>query len=155
MSKKTTDVSAAIQKDFNLFLLVMPTTFAFAKFPPLDCFFGEYKSNPALKSLFTQKINNIVTDYPLFGFIEVGDLKSAVLCGEGLWRWKLYDFMQNKNNEALMKLKQTVQYLSVVNDKRPFKVNVAKNIFAENEPILFDAQLYNASFEMSIRPMWT
>jgi hypothetical protein len=150
---KYNDVSAAIQKDFNLFLLSDATTSAFAKFPPLDCFFGEYKSNPALKSLFTQKINNIVTDYPLFGFIEVGDLKSAVLCGEGLWRWKLYDFMQNKNNEAFYEIvNKTVQYLSVVNDKRPFKVNVAKNIFAENEPILFDAQLYNASFEMLNTP---
>lgn len=150
---KYNDVSAAIQKEFNLFLLNEATISAIAKFPPLDCFFGEYKSNPALKSLFTQKINNIVTDYPLFGFVEVGDFKTAVLCGEGLWRWKLYDFMQNKNNDAFFEIvNKTIQYLSVVNDKRPFKVNVAKTIFAENEPILFDAQLYNASFEMLNTP---
>ena len=150
---KYNDVSPAIQKDFNLFLLSDATLDAIAKFPPLDCFFGEYKASPAFKPLFNQKINNISTDYPLMGFVEVGDLKSAVLCGEGLWRWKLYDFMQNKNNEAFYEIvNKTVQYLSVVNDKRPFRVNVSKNIFAENEPILFDAQLYNASFEMLNSP---
>jgi hypothetical protein len=57
--------------------------------------------------------------------------------------------MQNKNNEAFQEIvNKTIQYLSVETDKRPFRVNAAKTIFADNEAIQFDAQLYNANFEM-------
>lgn len=146
---KYNNVTPTINKDFTLFTLSENTQNAIVKFPPLSVFYGDYKSNPTAKTLFNQKINAVNTDYPLLCFGENGEQKNAILCGEGLWRWKLYNFMQNKNNEAFQEIiNKTIQYLSVETDKRPFRVNAAKTIFADNEAIQFDAQLYNANFEM-------
>lgn len=59
----------------------------------------------------------------------------------------------NKNQEATDELiNKTVQYLSVKGDKRPFRVSLPKNIFQDNEAITFDAQLYNANYELVNAP---
>jgi hypothetical protein len=146
---KFNDVSTFYNQDFSLFTISEPTLESLKKWPPLVTFFGEIKSSPAASTLFYQSINAIKTDYPLLSFMQEEQPKVAVLLGDGIWRWKMYDFLQNKNNDGFNEIiNKIVQYLSVVNDKRPFKVNTAKMLFAENEPILFDAQLYNANFEM-------
>lgn len=148
-TNKFNDATAYYNSDFSLFALSENTLNALAKFPPLYCFFGDYKTNPSGKNLFTQKINNVKTDFPMWGFIDDNDIKSGLLCGEGIWRWKLYDFLQNQNNDAFNEIvNKTVQYLAVINDKRPFRVNLSKNVFDENEAVNMDAQLYNASFEL-------
>lgn len=150
---QTNDVSAVWQSDFPLFTLSESTQQAIAKFPPLQSPFGNYKAGAAAKSLLTQKINNVATDYPLWIFADQLENKIAVIAGEGLWRWRMYDFLQNKNHEAFDELiNKTVQYLAVKADKRPFRVTIAKNIFADNEQVQFDAQLYNANFEMINSP---
>jgi hypothetical protein len=152
-SNKFNDVSPNHSKYFSLFVLSEQTLTALNKFPPLSCFFGDYKSNPSVRVLFNQKINNVKTDFSLMGFIDDNDVKHAILSGEGLWRWKLYDFLQNQNNDAFNEIvSKTIQYLAVVSDKRPFRVNVAKSVFDENEAINMDAQLYNASFELVNTP---
>jgi hypothetical protein len=61
----------------------------------------------------------------------------------------LFDFLQHQNHDLFDELLgKTVQYLSLKEDKRRFRVTPTKNIFNENEPILFDAELYNESFEL-------
>ena len=152
-SNKFNDVSPNHSSDFSLFVLSEQTLTALNKFPPLSCFFGDYKSNPSVRALFNQKINNVKTDFPLMGFIDDNDVKHAILSGEGLWCWKLYDFLQNQNNDAFNEIvSKTIQYLAVVSDKRPFRVNLAKSVFDENDAINMDAQLYNASFELVNTP---
>lgn len=146
---KFNDVSPFYNQDFSLFTLSEFTLESLKKWPPLVTFFGDIKSSPAASTLFYQSINGIKTDFPLISIMQEENRKSALVLGDGLWRWKMYDFLQNKNSDAFNEIiNKMVQYLSVVNDKRPFKVNTAKMLFAENEPILFDAQLYNANFEM-------
>jgi len=146
---KFNDVTATVAKDFSLFTLSDRTIQTIGKLPPFVCFFGDFTANPSSKILLHQKINNVDTDFPLWLFNESGDTKFGVICGEGLWRWRLYDFEMNKNQEATNELiNKTIQYLSVKSDKRPFRVNLQKNIFQDNEAIAFDAQLYNANFEL-------
>lgn len=143
------EVTANVAKDFSLFTLSDKTLQVIPKLPPFSSFFGEYIANPASKILLHQKINSVETDFPLWLFNESGDEKFGVLCGEGLWRWRLYDYLMNKNQDATNELiNKTVQYLSVKTDKRPFRVNLPKNIFQDNEAITFDAQLYNANYEL-------
>ncbi len=146
---KFNDVTATVAKDFSLFTLSDKTAQTIGKLPPFTCFFGEFNANPSSKILLHQKINNVETDFPLWLFNETGDTKFGIICGEGLWRWRFYDFMMNKNQDATNELiNKTIQYLSVKSDKRPFRVNLQKNIFQDNEAITFDAQLYNANFEL-------
>ena len=146
---KFNDVTATVAKDFSLFTLSDKTIQTIGKLPPFYCFFGDFNANPSSKVLLHQKINNIDTDFPLWLFNESGDVKFGIICGEGLWRWRFYDFEMNKNQDATNELiNKTIQFLSVKSDKRPFRVNLQKSIFQDNEAITFDAQLYNANFEL-------
>ncbi|MCW3127707.1 MAG: hypothetical protein JWO03_3365 [Bacteroidetes bacterium] len=146
---KFNDVTAKVSKDFNLFTVSDATQQSITKLPPLQCFFGEFKVNGASQTLLSQRINNVETDYPLWMFADQLDSKIGIIAGEGVWRWRLYDYMQNKNFDAFNEvMNKTVQYLAVKGDKRPFRVNLPKNIFQDNEAVTFDAQLYNANYEM-------
>ncbi len=150
---KFNEVTASAAKDFSLFTLSDKTLQTIPKLPPFSCFFGEYNSNPSSKILLHQKINSVETDFPLWLFNETGEQKLGIISGEGLWRWRLYDYMVNKNQGATNELiNKSVQYLSVKSDKRPFRVNLSKNIFQDNEAISFDAQLYNANYELINAP---
>ena len=147
------DVTAKGSKDFNLFTISETTQQAITKLPPLSCFFGDYRITGASQVLLSQRINNVETDYPLWMFADQLDSKIGIIAGEGVWRWRLYDYMQNKNFDAFNELmNKTVQYLAVKGDKRPFQVSLPKNIFQDNEAVTFDAQLYNANYELVNTP---
>lgn len=152
-SSRLNDVTARVNKDFNLFTVSDATQQAITKFPPLQCFFGEFKVNGASQVLLSQRINNVETDFPLWMFADQLDSKIGIIAGEGIWRWRMYDYMQNKNFDAFDEIvNKTIQYLAVKGDKRPFRVNLPKNIFQDNEAVTFDAQLYNANYEMVNTP---
>lgn len=121
--------------------------------PPVRSRFGEYEAAPAAQVLMQQQIGSVETNYPLMLLGEVNRQKTAVLTAEGIWRWRLFDYMKDNNNETLSAfISKTVQYLAVKEDKRKFRVNQRKKIFNENENITFDAELYNNSYELINEP---
>jgi hypothetical protein len=146
------DVYPSVSNGFSLFTFSELLTDKIKEWPPLTSPFGVYSSKAGASALLNQKIGSIVTNQPLIVFNEQGNYKSVVLGGEGLWRWRLADYNTNGNhdlsNELILK---TVQYLSVKDDKSPFKVNV-KNAFKENESVVFDAELYNESGQLTNVP---
>ncbi len=147
------EVGGLFNKSFSLFTVSQTTVDAISKFPPIAVAFGNFAANPASQTLLFQRINNVSTDFPLITFFEAGETKAGVICGEGIWRWRLYDFMQNKSHNATNEIiGKTVQFLCVKADKRPFRVSLPKTIFNDNEPITFDAQLLNANFELVNTP---
>jgi len=120
-----------------------------ANLPPITTPFGEYAAGPNSVVLLKQKIGSISTDYPLLVIEQSKAVKRAVFAGEGLWRWKLYDFQPDNQHETIQELfGKTLQYLAVKNDKRQFRISTAKNLYYENESITFDAELYNDSYEL-------
>jgi hypothetical protein len=80
------------------------------------------------------------------------DRKTAMLLGEGIWRWRLQDFQEHGNHVLFDEfISKTVQYLSVRNERRNFRI-VTKNSFNENESITFESEVYNASYELINQP---
>lgn len=142
------DVTASVNKEFSLFTLSEVTQSTLAKLPPLSTTFGDFNASATAKVLLSQKINQVATDFPLLAFDDNTETKTAVLLGEGLWRWKLHDYLQNKNTDAFNEIVQkTIQFIAVETDKRPFRVKPIKTIFSDNENVLFEAQLYNSNYE--------
>ncbi|MCH8903637.1 MAG: VWA domain-containing protein [Bacteroidetes bacterium] len=140
-------------EDFTLFTLAENTFSTLQKFPPLKVPYGEYKVAANTNTLIYQKIGAIKTDYPLLIFNQGARNKIGVLCGEGIWRWRLYDYAQNNNQDVTNELiSKIIQYLSVKEDKRKFRVSLEDNSFYENEFINFDAELYNDSYELINEP---
>jgi hypothetical protein len=140
-------------QNFNIFTLDSKVGRAVQEFPPLVTPFGKYQTKANAQVLMKQKIGTVPTDYALWAFSAPGSSKQAVTAGEGLWRWRLYDFRADQSYETFNELvSKTIQYLAVKNDKRKFKVNLPKTIFNENEQITLDAELYNDSYELVNEP---
>jgi len=138
--------------DFSLFVLSENTQKTLLHMPPLYSFFGNYVVNPSSVSFLNQKIGNISTKNPLILFNDMGGKKSSVICGEGIWRWRLMDYSENKNHNATNEIiNKIVQYLAQRQEKSNFRV-IAKEVYPENEPIIIDAEVYNDSYEIINTP---
>jgi hypothetical protein len=115
--------------------------------PPLNVPFASFTPAEFTQTVLFQKILNVATDMPLMVVGQNLNNRTAVLLGEGLWRWRLNEYLQKQNHETVDELvNKTIQYLSASADKRLFRVN-SKTIFNETAPVEMDAELYNESFE--------
>ncbi len=136
--------------DFSYFNLSIPKEI---NFPPLSTPFGGFKAGPNTQTLFRQAIGSVNTDYPLWIMQTGARAKTAVIAGEGLWRWKMYDYKQHKNFKIVEELiTKTAQFLSVKNDKRKFRLTTSKGLYNETDAINFDAELYNEGYELVNTP---
>ncbi|MBL0342052.1 MAG: hypothetical protein IPP71_14670 [Bacteroidetes bacterium] len=142
------EVQADPQKEFSLFTMEEENLRMLSDFPPLISPFGNYDTKGKVYSLLTQKIGKVKTGMPLLSFSVEGDFKTAVLAGEGLWKWKLREFADHGNSNAVTAtLTKTIQYLATREKMTPFRL-FYKNTYFENEPLLIDAEFYNESGEL-------
>ncbi len=136
--------------NFSYFNLTVPKTL---NFPPLSTPFGNFKAGPNTQTLYYQRIGSVSTDYPLWIMQTGARAKTAVIAGEGLWRWKMYDYKQHKNYKIVEELiTKTAQFLSVKNDKRKFRLSTSKSLYNQTDAINFDAELYNEGYELINTP---
>ena len=146
-------VQARVNPAFSLFKLSEELKNELPNFAPVVAPFGDYKIGGESEILLYQRIGKVDTEYPLCLIGENNQVKVGVFCAEGIWKWRLFDFLQNNNHEIFNEaITKTVQYLSLKEDKRRFRVNLSKNIFDENEAIYLDAELYNESYELVNEP---
>ncbi|WP_231427126.1 hypothetical protein [Pedobacter sp. Leaf250] len=120
----------------------------FSTSDPLLMPFGRLTVNAGATPIFNQRIGKVSTQQPLLFFTNENGLKAGYLMGEGLWRWKLSAAENESEQSGLNDLiSKTVQYLSVKDDKRRFKVFTLKSAYDENESIHFNGTLYNESYQ--------
>lgn len=142
-------IDAGFVPGFDKFTLSDQLKARLSTYPPLTSLFGNYSKGDIAQVLFNQKIKKVPTQNPMFAFSEKGGQRSAVLVGEGIWKWRMQDLVDYDNADLSGELiHKSLQYLSVKADKRKFRTNVSKNIYKENEAVYFDAQLYNDAYEL-------
>jgi len=147
--QSSNDVTGKFASNFNYFTLNDRFVQEIQNYPPLISPFGDYKSGANGQVLLYQKIGKVETKYPLWTLGEYNGLRQSVLAAEGIWKWRMFDYLQHKSHDQIDEIIQkTVQYLTVKEDKRKFRANVVKNIFKENESIDFTAELYNDNYEL-------
>lgn len=148
----TNDVLPALNNTFNYFTLPANIREVLTRLPPLQAPYGNYSVAADAQVLLKQQIGNVATDYPLWAFRN-GAVPQAVLCGEGLWRWRLYEYKNTGKHDVVDELiRQTVSLLSVKKDNRPFRVFMDKYIFSDNEPVNIYAELKNDNGELINTP---
>lgn len=146
--RNTDDVQPIVQPDFSLFTLEETILQTVRQFPPLLVPFGDYQANPESNVLLRQRVGRIDTPRPLLILGTSNDTKVGVLAGEGLWKWRLFDYLQHNNHDIFDALiGKTMQYIALKEDKRRLRINTDQNITNENEAVGFGAELYNASYE--------
>ncbi len=115
--------------------------------PAVKTSFGNYHLAAGASALINQRLGSVETELPMLYFNSADDLKYGVFLGDGLWRWKLRDFLAHGNNTLFAELvSKCIQYLAVKSDKSFFRIKAPK-IVRENETIELDAELYNKSYE--------
>ncbi len=147
------DVQGVFAKQFAAFTLSPRVLEELPKFNPVICPFGNFGANPQAQVVLRKRIGKVDTEQPLLVVGENNGTKIGLFLGEGLWKWRLFDYLQHQNHEIFDEiLGKTVQYLSVKEDKRKFRVTLEKTVFNENEPVLFGAELYNDNYELINEP---
>lgn len=136
-----------INNNFELFDLSNETKTQIANFPPLTSTFGRMELRPNVKILAYQAIGGVQKESPQIFFHEVNQSKIGVIFGEGLWRWKLYDFKTKGNADAFQEIiGKTARYLTTKKNNNPFRVTVPRRT-KSNEPLILKAEVLNASME--------
>jgi hypothetical protein len=145
------DVQGVLNTDFSYFTINNANTVK--SLPPLSTPFGDFTAGPSTQILMKQQIGNVGTNYPLWAMQQSSGGKTGILAGEGIWRWRMYDYNQHKNHNLVDDyILKTAQYLSVKQDKRQFRTMMQKSVFSESEAVVFDAELYNENFELINTP---
>ncbi len=143
------EAQAYYNPNFNLFQLETNQLELFGKMAPLITPYGNYKIPTEAAVFMYQQIGYVKTNAPLLFFSQSRGIQSAYFCGEGFWRWHLQDYMLNGNHEFTQTLlNKTLRLVAGKNDKSKFRVNTAKNIFDENEPVQIEVELYNDAYEL-------
>jgi hypothetical protein len=146
------DVSARFKNDFSLFTQPAEWTEIQNRLDPLQAPNASVNSSNLSAIWMHQKIGSVETNYPLFAFGTAPGQKIAVMCAEGIWRWKLNIFQQKQTHLIFTEfISRIVNFLSIRTEKKNLRV-ITKNSFAENEPITFEAEVYNASYELINTP---
>lgn len=143
----TNEVMPVYQNNFSLFTLTADEQEHIKKYPPLVAPFGNYTFRGEAEVLFKQQIGYIKTDYPLILFAKGEGQKSGFICGEGFWKWRLYDQAISEQKTTGTLVGNMAQYLTSKKDKGRFRVNHKKEI-EEGENLIMDAELYNESFQL-------
>ena len=147
------EVFAAPATNFIGFTLSDSSKNKIAAFPPLLAPFGSYSTPTGNGTLLRQRIGSVQTTYPLLFFGEDAGRRTAVLTGEGIWRWQLAEFQTYGNHHAIEELfGQGVQYLTANASRQRFTVYTAKRIFEEGEDVILNAELYNDALELINSP---
>jgi hypothetical protein len=147
--KSKFDEAQAIVNNKFTFFEVSPELKEFVEnASPLLIPYGDYKVSSTSSVLLNQKVKNIENGKPLMFFDTYLNNKIAFIAGEGIWRWEMFNYREYKSKDLFNQLiNKFVQYLAIKVNKQNFQVTVNK-IFAENEPIIFQAETYNQSFEL-------
>jgi hypothetical protein len=138
----------SIAPGFALFTLSEEMRRSIPEFPPLWSPFGQYRIATSATPMLYQRIGSVTTGMPLILFNQDAENKSAVIAGEGIWRWRLNDYYRHGNHLMFDELiSKIVQYLSVKVDKSLFRI-IMKNHFSENETVEANAEVFNDSYEL-------
>lgn len=144
------DVFAVHEPAFNAFTLPQNIESVTDKMPPLVVNATNIRVVPGALVLFKEKQGT--AGNPMW-ILQQGSVPSAVLIGEGLWRWRLYEY-KNFNNHSVIDecIRQTVTFLCANNNEKPFNVGLQKYVWSDQEAISLNAYLLNANNEQINTP---
>ncbi len=139
---------------FQLFEISDELTVSLGQWPPLKVPFGKIENSQG-SALLKQRIGGVKKEDPILYFGGDMSKKFGVFIGEGLWRWKLTDYIKTSKTVSFNELIQkTSQYLTVKKNTDPLRIILPKR-FNKKDDIIINAEYYNASLERITSPKIT
>ncbi len=142
------EVTPVLHPAFSLFTLSGDAASGIQGFPPVSVHFGKLEVSPEAIPVLMQKVGNLVTEKPLLVVEQAEHRKVGTLLGEGLWRWRLYEYSRTESTAQFDDFfGKLFQFLSTAEDKRKFRCFPVKQEFSETEGVVFESQVFNDIFE--------
>lgn len=133
------------------FFTFLQEDIGFNNYPPLKDKFGEVRFSKEHQVLLYQNINGLQTQQPLLATIEVNTQKSAVLFGEGIWKWRATSFLNSNSFEDFDKfIGNLVQYLASNKKRNRLEVN-AESLYPANSTINIRAFYTDKNYKFDAR----
>ncbi len=149
--QRVDEVQASLNNEFQMFEVSDELKRSIQKWPPLSVRFGEISTTSGTV-MISQKIGAVTKKDPILFFGKKQNRKYGVLIGEGLWRWRMLDFLEFKNTKAFNELIQKItQYLIVQRNNEPLRITLPKR-YLSTKDVVINAAFYNESFEQIISP---
>lgn len=145
--KKSSEVTAVYNDRFSHFNFDATDGEAIEQLPPLDAPFGEGKASVSLQSLLTARLGSIDTRQPLVAALAQGRQHKVFVWGEGLWKWRLADYLNNSSHEHFDRLVSQIVNFTAVTDQRERFIVETERHYSDNDNIVVGAQLYNDAYE--------
>ena len=147
------DVKAHQNTAFSTFTFDSKSEQLVAKYPPLALPHVEINALKSHDDLLLQEVMGIKSGLPLLSFAQDGR-KTAFLFGTNIWRWRLFEYYQNKNHEVFDEMfSKSLKYLLLsANDGSAI---YAKETYYSNEPVIITAELRNPNNELVTDPDMT
>lgn len=144
------DVKAHQNTAFATFTFDSKAEQLMAKYPPLALPHLEINALKSHDDLLLQEVMGIKSGLPLLSFANDGR-KMAFLFGTNIWRWRLFEYYQNKNHEVFDEMfSKSLKYLLLsANDGSAI---YAKETYYSNEPVIITAELRNPNNELVTDP---
>jgi len=149
---QTDEIQGVVNDGFQQFEISEALSKSFEYFPPLKTKFGDVRISGGAEIAIFQRLGGIKKKDPLLFFNKRGNLKYGVLYGEGIWKWKVNDFVRTGTFDAFTELVQkTTQYLLVKQNKSALHVAFPKR-FTKDEDVILNATFYNDAMEAITKP---
>lgn len=133
------------------FLTFLQADIGFNQFPPVQDFFGEVSFSKDHQDLLFQNINGLQTQQPLLSVLEQNNQKTAILFGEGLWKWRASSFLnENSFQEFDQFTGNLVQYLSTTKKRNRLEIN-AETLYPANSRITISAFYTDKNYQFDTR----
>ncbi len=141
------EAQASINPAYATFTLSEDFKEIISRFPPLQVPFANYNLSGEFTPLLYQKIKNIETPKPLIATGVINGRKIGYIFGEGIWRWRMYNYYFTENQDQFNELiNQLVQYLALRQNEDNFIIDY-KPEYIETEDVILQAEVYNDAFE--------
>ncbi len=140
-------VGAQANSQFTSFLMPGDWARQYSGYPPLYAPFVKLGNQQPVDIMFKESLRGYETGESLLGFWNSGPLKRAFLAGEGLWKWRLYNFQTKGNHDDFNALVHRIsKYLLTGAVKSRFHLDY-QGTYNETDLIRWQAQTFNKAYE--------
>ncbi|MDD4811826.1 MAG: hypothetical protein PHE46_01275 [Bacteroidales bacterium] len=136
-----------LNRSFNLFTLPEDFPSHLAAWPPLELPYQTFALSADGQILMTQIIRRIEMMDPLMMITSAGGAKYGVIAGTGIWRWRLFEFVEFGSHVYFDDLLSRItQFLLADEQEERFKIILPDELYEYN-PIRVTGYLRNRSME--------
>ncbi|NCT17951.1 MAG: hypothetical protein AUK33_01620 [Flavobacteriaceae bacterium CG2_30_34_30] len=137
------DVQGVLNSNYGAFA---SEDIGFSNFPPLKSFLGDLQITVSHEVLLQQRIMGLTTENPLLATYEEGTIRSAILDGEGIWKWRASTYLKESSFQSFDNfMGSLMQYLASKKRKNRLEVH-SESFYYQSANVAIKAQFFDKNY---------